>query len=122
MPKVVAGAVPPSFHHVRAAARASGCSLDLERPESEVRRIIYKCMCDRPARIALPIFASPYHRVTIASEKSSHVYINCKDNPSLPGLFSLDLPAGTTEVTVNMPNMEAVIEILLNKLFSRNQQ
>ena len=121
VPKAVTSGVPPSLDQVIAADRASGCSLEIYRPESEVKNMVYKCVCDRQAHVTLPLFASYYHRASLIQQNGSKSKISFADNPDFPGLYSVLLPPGESEVLVEMPNILTVIETYLNKLSSGNQ-
>ncbi len=101
VPKVVPGAVVPSYDQILTKANTAGCSIGIYRPEAEVKSVVYKCECDKATSVSLPLFASPYHRFSLVYANGLCVEINCRDNPDFPGLCSVDLPAGHSEVVVN---------------------
>lgn len=120
VPKVVPGAVVPSYNQILDKTNEAGCSIAIYRPEVEVKNVVYKCECDKETPVTLPLFASPYHRFFLVDANGLYVEINCRDNPDFPGLCSVDLPEGHSEVVVNMPNILTVIRTFLSKLVSGN--
>ena len=122
VPKVVPGAVVPSYDQILTKANTAGCSIGIYRPEAEVKSVVYKCECDKATSVSLPLFASPYHRFSLVYANGLCVEINCRDNPDFPGLCSVDLPAGHSEVVVNISNIVTVIRTFLSKLLSWHNQ
>jgi hypothetical protein len=122
VPKVVPGAVAPSYDQILAKALAARCSIEIYRPKSEVKSVAYKCVCDKATSVSLPLFASPYHRLSLVDANGLRAEINCRDNPDFPGLCSVILPAGHSEVVVNMPNIFTVIRTFLSQLLSWHNQ
>lgn len=87
--------------------RLQGCQIKEETAsttfEPLYRRFVVECAS--PAVMALPLFDSPYHNLTI----NDHPVL-CHDLPKLPGLCALTVSAGTNRIEVRMPTFGALLK------------
>jgi len=106
----------PSYtlRQVLSAAEASGCSIEDGSPRTEVKKTEFHIHCQKPSRIALPIYASRAHRLRIGSSGSWGGPTGCAPSPpELPALCGVDLPAGQSTVAVRFPTVPLFLKSLV---------
>ena len=86
------------------------CTLKRMSPIAESRLVTFTATCDRASLVTLPLFATNAHSVSASRTGVSEQCTIEKDRQSL---CVVDLPEGTTEVTVHMPTFVSVISRLL---------
>ena len=107
----------PSYtlQQVLSAAEASGCAIEDGSPTTEVKKTEFHIDCQRPALIALPIYASRAHRLRIGSGGSWEGPTHCTAPPTgLPALCGVELPAGQSTVAVRFPTFPLFLKSLLS--------
>jgi hypothetical protein len=87
------------------------CTLKRMSPIAESRLVTFTATCDRASLVTLPIFATNAHSI---SASRSGVSKQCTIEKDRQSLCVVDLPEGTTEVTVHMPTFVSVISRLLH--------
>lgn len=112
VPKVVP--LPVSTREgVLASAEASGCYIDHSQPIGEVERMQFSIGCVRPALLALPIFASRLHGIEVFYSDGISRFSTCEAASDFPGLCGVAVPAGQSQVQVEMPSYQSVVTWLI---------
>ena len=118
VPRIVSTSVPPHLDQVFSSFKGVGCLCQYVKQNSEVRRVVFHFVCERSANVPIPLFTSPYHKVTALSEKGSPINVSLQKSPSFPGFCCIDLPEGISEVQVEMPTFCTVFNAISIKLMS----
>ena len=88
----------------------SQCTLKRVSLIAESRLVSFSATCDHASFVTLPIFATSAHSV---STSRTGVSKQCTIEKDRQSLCVVELPEGTTEVTVHMPTFVSVISRLL---------
>lgn len=109
---------PPTRESVWAGAEASGCNMDHGQTVSgqainEVERTQFRIGCAKPALVALPIFASRLHSVKVFHPDGTSRPSTCEAVPGFPGLCGVGVPAGQSQVQIEMPSYQSVVRWLI---------
>jgi hypothetical protein len=118
VPRIVSTAVPPPVDQVVSSLKGVGCLCQEVKKNSEERRVIFHFLCERSANVPIPLFTSPYHKVTVLSEKGSPISLSLQKSSSFSGFCCIDLPEGISEVQVEMPTFCTVLKAISIKLMS----
>ena len=96
----------PNLDTLRAAIvtrwRDLGCTVDREGEGEERVSIHFDVRCERASAIALPIYASPYHRIAVSGQSRAQRCAAMSDAPSACGIA---VPAGLSSVDVQVPTV-----------------
>lgn len=104
---------PPTRESVLAGAETSGCYIDHSQAINEVERMQFRISCVRPTLLALPIFASRLHSIVVFSPDGTSRPGTCEAAPGFPGLCGVGVPAGQSQVQVEMPSYQSVVRWLI---------
>jgi hypothetical protein len=112
VPKAVS--LPPyTKEQVWANAQASGCSVESDAFNREAETTDFRVTCANPVQIALPVFSSPVHWVTVSGNGKLAQQKSCIRSTRFVGLCEVDLPAGTSSVDIQFPTYLLFLKWLL---------
>ena len=97
------------FIHINNAT--ASCTVTRNSPIKEIQSVSFTATCDRVSLATLPVFATSAH--TISSSRD-HVKDHCIVKEDSQSLCVVELPQGTTSLTVHMPTFMSVISALVN--------
>lgn len=103
----------PTRESVLAGAEAAGCYMDYSQAINEVERMQFRIGCVKPALLALPIFASRLHGIVVFYSDGTSRLGTCKAAPGFPGLCGVEVPAGQSQVQIEMPSYQSVVKWLI---------
>lgn len=96
---------------IQSANIEAQCSLKRVTSIGESRLVSFSVRCDQPSLVILPIFATSAHSISSTRAGINRECIIERDSQSL---CVVELPSGSTEVTVHMPTFLSVISRLLH--------
>lgn len=96
---------------IQTANSDAQCSLKRVTSIGESRLVSFSVRCDQPSLVILPVFATSAHSISSSRAGVNRECIIDRDSQSL---CVVELPAGSTEVTVHMPTFLSVISRLLH--------
>ena len=103
----------PTRESVLAGAKVASCYIDYSQAINEVERMQFRIGCVKPALLALPLFASRLHGIVVSYPDGTARPDTCKAIPSFPGLCGVEVPAGQSQVQVEMPGYLSVVRWLI---------
>ncbi|OGS95886.1 MAG: hypothetical protein A3H31_00455 [Gallionellales bacterium RIFCSPLOWO2_02_FULL_57_47] len=110
----------PTRERVLAGAEAAGCYIDHSQAIEEVNRMQFRISCVRPALLALPIFASRLHSIVVFHPDGTSRPGTCEAALGFPGLCGVWMPAGQSQIQVEMPSYQSIVRWLIGWLFMGN--
>jgi hypothetical protein len=102
---------PKIDEFIQATNSKAGCALARVTPIGESRKVSFSATCDKSSIVMLPIFTTSAHSI---STSPNGVSTSCLIDGSYQSLCMVDLPKGSSEVTVHMPTFFSVLSRLLH--------
>lgn len=102
---------PKIDEFIQATNSKAGCALARMTPIGESRKVSFSATCDKSSIVMLPIFTTSAHSI---STSPNGVSTSCLIDGSYQSLCMVDLPKGSSEVTVHMPTFFSVLSRLLH--------
>jgi len=94
---------------VDSLAAAAGYAFTKEQDVlQETMKTRFHVVCVKAGSVTLPVFYSPYHGVVVTSETGGG-NVRSRESEILPGMFSVDCPAGVSEIDVLTPTLASII-------------
>jgi hypothetical protein len=87
------------------------CAIKRTAPISESRNVSFSATCDHSSLVALPIFATSAHSISTSLNGYKK---DCLIDGDYQSLCMVELPQGTSEITVYMPTFFSVVTRLLH--------
>jgi hypothetical protein len=101
---------PKIDEFIQATNSKAGCALARVTTIGESRKVSFSATCDKSSIVMLPIFTTSAHSI---STSPNGVSTSCLIDGSYQSLCMVDLPKGSSEVTVHMPTFFSVLSRLL---------
>jgi hypothetical protein len=102
---------PKIDEFIQATNSKAGCALARMTPIGESRKVSFSATCEKSSIVMLPIFTTSAHSI---STSPNGVSTSCLIDGSYQSLCMVDLPKGSSEVTVHMPTFFSVLSRLLH--------
>jgi hypothetical protein len=102
---------PKIDEFIQATNSKAGCALARVTTIGESRKVSFSATCDKSSIVMLPIFTTSAHSI---STSPNGVSTSCLIDGSYQSLCMVDLPKGSSEVTVHMPTFFSVLSRLLH--------
>jgi hypothetical protein len=102
---------PKIDEFIQATNSKAGCALARVTPIGESRKVSFSATCEKSSIVMLPIFTTSAHSI---STSPNGVSTSCLIDGSYQSLCMVDLPKGSSEVTVHMPTFFSVLSRLLH--------
>ncbi|MDR1827728.1 MAG: hypothetical protein LBR29_05315 [Methylobacteriaceae bacterium] len=93
------------------------CTVTRHETAEEALNVPFTVECREPALVVLPIFGSPGHILVVGG----HVQQVCHKAELYPALCAVPLPAGVSEVLVEMPTMARLYRAMLVRLGTKDE-
>ena len=102
---------PKIDEFIQATNSKAGCALARVTTIGESRKVSFSATCEKSSIVMLPIFTTSAHSI---STSPNGVSTSCLIDGSYQSLCMVDLPKGSSEVTVHMPTFFSVLSRLLH--------
>jgi hypothetical protein len=102
---------PKIDEFIQATNSKAGCALARVTTIGESRKVSFSATCDKSSIVMLPIFTTSAHSI---STSPNGVSTSCLIDGSYQSLCMVDLPKGSSVVTVHMPTFFSVLSRLLH--------
>ena len=107
---------PKTEEAILSNAKAKGCSISYQKPDREVRRMVFKLNSSSEATIELPLYVTPLHIVKVFNAKGDLIHQTKLGSLSAAGICTVEVPEGKARVDIEMPDLKKLFKFWAARL------